>query len=119
MRLAPIFFTFACMLFAADRFTGQWSSSQNEAAGTIDIQLSEPAQVTFTLQGQEVKTKILSAKREDSKFELRYEFDFNGTRLISTINGAVAGDKAEGTYRTTTAEGDSAVDGGTFTASVK
>ena len=119
MRALSSLFLFACLLAAADNYSGKWSSSQNDAEGTIQIQLAEPAVVTFTLRGQEVKTKVLTLKKGVSGIEIRYEFDLSGTRLISTLTGKIEGDTFEGKYQTTQAEGDGVVDNGTFTAAAK
>ena len=119
MRVLFALLMFACLVPAADKFSGKWASSQNDAEGTIDIQLAEPASVTFTLRGQEVKTKVLTLKKEASVIEVRYEFDLGGAKLISTLTGKLAADKFEGKYQTTAAEGDGVVDNGTFTATAK
>jgi hypothetical protein len=119
MRVPFALLLSACLLLAADSFSGKWSSSQNDAEGTIDIQLAEPAVVTFTLRGQEVKTKVLALKKEASGIQMRYEFDLDGARLISTLTGKITGDKFEGKYQTTQAGGDGVVDNGTFTAAAK
>ena len=113
MRALLALFAFACLLSAAEQFSGTWSSSENGAGGTIDIRLS--ATVTFTLSGETIRTKMLSMKKDGSKVELRYEFEFQGTKLISTLTGTVAGNNFDGKYRTTTSDGSDAVDGGSFT----
>ena len=119
MRVLFALLASACLMLAADNFAGKWSSSQNDAEGTINIQLAEPAVVTFTLRGQEVKTKVLTLKKEAAGVEVRYQFDLDGTKLISTLTGKIDGDKFEGKYQTTAAGGDGVVDNGTFTASAK
>jgi hypothetical protein len=75
MRALITFLVAVSLLSAADKFSGKWSSSENGADGTIQIQVSAPT-ATFTLGGEEVKTKVLSMRKEDAKIELRYEFDF-------------------------------------------
>ena len=119
MRVLFGMFVSACLVLGAENFSGKWSSAQNDAEGTIDIKLAEPAVVTFTLRGQEVKTKMLTLKKEASVIEVRYQFDLGGTQLISTLTGKIDGDKFEGKYQTTNVEGQGVVDNGSFTASAK
>jgi hypothetical protein len=119
MRLLLVMAASVCLLSAAEKFSGTWSSSENGAGGTLQIQLSEPGMVTFTLRGDEVRTKMLSMKKDGARVELRYEFDLGGTKLISTLTGTVAGDKLDGKYRTATSGGADAVDGGSFSASAQ
>jgi hypothetical protein len=120
MRVLALVFAFVCLLFAADdRFTGDWSSGQNDASGKIDIKLSEPAMVTFTLGDQEVKTKVLSLKKEVKGVQMQYEFDLDGRKLVSTLTGEVLGSKFAGRYETRPVGSDGIVDSGKFTASAK
>lgn len=119
MRVLLTLLISACLLLAADKFSGKWARSRNDDAGTIDIQLAEPAAVTFTLRGQQVKTKVLTVKKESSVVEVRYQFDLDGTQLISTLTGRLDADKLEGKYQTTNVEGEGVVDSGTFTTASK
>jgi hypothetical protein len=117
MRVLIPILAFVCLLLAAgDTFKGNWSSGQNDAAGTINIQIGEPAAVQFTLQDREVKTKVLSLKREGAGVEIRYEFELDGTRLISTLTGEILGSRFAGRYQTTAAGGEGIVDSGKFNA---
>src|SRR5688572_5358660 len=120
MRVLIVLFALICILFAAgDRFAGDWSSGQNDASGKIDIKLSEPAAVTFTLQNQEVKTKVLSVKKEAKGVQVRYEFDLEGRKVVSTLTGEILGSKCAGRYQTTPSDSDGIVDSGKFTATAK
>ena len=120
MRVLILVLAFVCLLLAAgDRFAGDWTSGQNDASGAIDIQLAEPAAVTFTLGGQEVKTKVLSVKKEAKGVQIRYEFDLDGRKLVSTLTGEILGSKFAGRYQTTPVDSDGIVDSGKFTATAK
>ena len=119
MRVLILVFAFTCLLFAADRYAGDWSSGQNDAAGRIDIKLSEPAAVTFTMGNQEIKTKVLSVKKEAKGVQVRYEFDLDGRKLVSTLTGETLGSKFAGRYETKPADSDGIIDSGKFTASAK
>ena len=120
MRVLIVLLAFVCLLFAAgDRFSGDWSSGQNDAAGKIHIQLSEPARVTFTLRDQEVKTKVLSVKKEKAGVQVQYEFDLDGRKLVSTLTGEILGSKFAGRYQTSPVGSDGIVDSGKFTAAAK
>jgi hypothetical protein len=117
MRVFIVLLASACLLAAAgEKFSGKWSSSQNDADGTIDIQLTEPPEVTFTLRGQQVKTKVLTFKIEGAGVELRYSFDLDGNKLVSRLTGEITGSRFAGKYQTTADDGEGVVDNGTFTA---
>lgn len=118
LRLSLAFLLLLSLLAAAaGAYSGTWASSENNAEGSIAIRLAEPPEVSFTLGGESVKTKVLSSKQEaGGSFQIAYEFELQGTRLISTLNGTAAGEKVEGRYTTKTAEGGTPVDAGTFKA---
>jgi hypothetical protein len=117
--LLALLASFCSIAVAADSFSGKWSSSQSDAGGTIQIQVAEPASVSFTFGGEEVKTKMLTVKKDGSLIELRYEFNLMGGKLVSTLTGKLTGDKFEGKYQTTPAEGGGAVDNGEFAATAR
>jgi hypothetical protein len=120
MRVPMVLLAFVCLLFAAgDRFAGDWSSGQSGASGKIDIRISDPAAVRITMRDKEVKTKVLSVKKEAAGVQVQYEFNLDGTKLVSTLTGEILGSKFAGRYQTTQAGSDGIVDSGKFTAVAK
>lgn len=116
MRTLMLLVLATCLLLAAEgRFSGTWSSSYSDANGNIQLQLSPAPEVTFTIKGREVKTKVISSKADDSKFEIQYEFTLEEAKLVSTILGTVEAGRMRGTYQTKSADGET-VDTGTLTA---
>jgi hypothetical protein len=73
--------------------------------------------VMFTMAGQEVPCKTTSLKIDGASMKIVYEFDLQGTKLQSAVEGKLKGKTLEGTYKTTIPGSDDAVDQGTWKAS--
>ena len=114
-------FIAAITLFAAGlagTYKGTWSGS---GSGDFTITLTQSgddwkADITFTLGGETVKTKVTSLKVEGSKLKVAYQFDLQGTVLESTITGELNGTTLAGDYHTKAVADGSAVDDGTWKA---
>ena len=124
-HFAILFLLWLAVCAAADpagRFTGDWKSSGGGNSGTFRMNLDRAGgawklEVTFTLAGeQEVKTTMREVKIDGDKLEAAYDFDLAGNMLRSRITGQLSGDKFEGKYRTTTVDGSTPVDEGTWNA---
>ena len=103
------------LLMAADEtFTGKWASSQNGSGGTLRMKLTPQPDVSFTLGGEEVKTKVTSSKVTGENFDLEYDFEAQGYKLRSHVKGTIKGDKAQAAYETTLLDDGSIVDSGSF-----
>src|SRR5260370_33515763 len=121
MRLSLFVFNAAITLFAAGlagTYKGPWSGS---GSGDFTITLTQAgddwkADITFTLGGETVKTKITSLKVEGSKLKVAYQFDLQGTVLESTITGELNGTTLAGDYHTQAVADGSAGDDGTWKA---
>ena len=110
------------LLFAADlagTYKGTYSGSAG-ASGDFVISLTHAqggewkSEVTFTLSGAHVKTKITSLAIDGSKVKIVYEFDLQGTALESTVTGELNGATLAGDYHTKVVADSSAVDEGTW-----
>jgi hypothetical protein len=112
------------MLFAADLagdYKGTWSGA---ASGDFHIVLTHAgddwkAEVSFSMGGDEVHTKIVSVKVDGNKLNLVYQYDLQGTQLQSAIVGELKDKKIEGTYKATTVADGSDVDEGTWSATAQ
>src|SRR6476619_43034 len=103
------------LLMAADEtYTGKWASSQSGSVGTLRMKLTPQPDVSFTLNGEEVKTKVSSSKVTGENFDLEYEFQAEGYKLRSHVKGTIKDDKVKATYETTLLDDGSIVDSGTF-----
>jgi hypothetical protein len=105
----------------AGDYKGTWSGA---ASGDFHVVLTHPdddwrAEVTFTMGGAEVKTKIVSVKVDGNKLNLVYQYDLQGTQLQSAIVGELKDKKFEGTYKATTVADGSDVDEGTWSATAQ
>jgi hypothetical protein len=123
MRLLAVALTFAAAMFAADlagTYKGTWTGGM--ANGDITLVFSagtggDPkAEVSFTIQGQDVKCNVTSLKVDGSKVEVVYDFDLGDTKLQSTATGELTGKTLQGTYKTKSLADGSAVDEGTWKA---
>jgi hypothetical protein len=126
MRSIVLCLVASFILFAAGlagTYKGTYSGSAG-ASGDFVVSLTQAdsgewkSEVTFTLGGQDVKTKITSLKVDDSKVTIVYEFDLQGTVLESTIAGELSGDALAGGYHTKVVADGSDVDEGTWKATV-
>jgi hypothetical protein len=93
-------------------YKGTWTGSQ--AGGDFHLTVRNPttAEVGFTIEGQEIPGKILSMKIDGASIAVVYEFDLQGNKLQSSMQGTLKGKALEGTYKTTAA--DTPVDEGTW-----
>jgi hypothetical protein len=117
--LAASFILFAAGI--AGTYKGTYSGSAG-ASGDFVVSLTQAvggewkSEVTFTLAGQDVKTKITSLSVDGSKVKIIYEFDLQGTALESTVTGELSGATLAGDYHTKVVADGSAVDEGTWKA---
>ena len=114
--LVASFWLFAAGL--AGTYKGTYSGSAG-ASGDFVISLTQSgsewkSEVTFTLGGADVKTKITSIAVDGSKVKIVYEFDLQGTALESTVTGELNGATLAGDYHTKVVADGSAVDEGTW-----
>ena len=115
MRLALLLL--AGFLFAADGpFAGKWTSTRSDSHGNITITLKPEPAVTFTLNGEEVKTTVSNAKISDDGFEMDWNFTLSGYKLRSSAKAKVIDGKIEGEYRTRTVDEGTTIDEGKFEA---
>ena len=119
LGLVASFFLLAAGL--AGTYKGTYSGSAG-ASGDFVVSLTQAgngdwkSEVTFTLGGADVKTKITSLVVDGSKVKIVYEFDLQGTALESTVTGELTGATLAGDYRTKVVADGTAVDEGTWKA---
>jgi len=121
IMLAPVasFIFFAAG--PAGTYKGTYSGSAG-ASGDFVVSLTQASdgewksEVTFTLGGADVKTKITSLTVDGAKVKIVYEFDLQGTALESTVTGELSGSTLAGDYHTKVVADGSAVDEGTWKA---
>src|SRR5271163_3309004 len=127
MRLLTLCFALVFALSAAGvagKYKGTYSGSAG-ASGDIVVTLKQAddgawkSEVSFTFGGQDIKTKVTSVSVDGSKVKIVYEFDLDGNGLESTITGELKGTTLAGDYHTKATTDDSAVDEGTWTATMQ
>jgi hypothetical protein len=123
MRTLLLGLVAALVLFAAGlagTYKGTFSGSSG-SSGDITVSLTQSgsewkSEVTFTLGGETVKTKVTSVKVTGAKFTVVYTFDLQGTVLESTVAGELKDGTISGDYHTKALADGSAVDDGTWKA---
>jgi hypothetical protein len=123
--LASSFLVSSVLLAAglAGTYKGTYSGSAG-ASGDFIVSLSQSgngewkSEVTFTLGGQDVKTKVTSLKVDGAKVKIVYEFDLQGTVLESTVDGELNEGTLAGGYHTRAVADGSAVDEGNWKATL-
>jgi hypothetical protein len=126
MRTLLLGLVAALVLFAAGlagTYKGTFSGSSG-SSGDITVSLTQSAsewksEVTFTLGGDTVKTKVTSVKVTGAKFTVVYTFDLQGTVLESTVAGELKDGTRSGDYHTKALADGSAVDDGTWKATAQ
>ena len=93
----------------AGEYAGSYTG-KNDTSGALRIKLKQDgagwvAEAVFTFEGAEVPTKMKSVQVEGSKVEMVFAWEVQGTVASSKLNGDWSGDKLEGKYESTSAEG--------------
>jgi hypothetical protein len=120
MRFLTLCLALALSLFAAGLAGTYKGSYSGGASGDISVTLKQAddgawkSDVTFTYDGQDIKTKVTSVSVEGSKVRIVYEFDLGGNGLESTITGELKETTLAGDYHTKSTADGSAVDEGTW-----
>jgi hypothetical protein len=125
--LALIFLLFLLPATAADRdlagrYDGEWKSNGSGGGGAIHLVLDLSAdgvwkwEANFMYAGALVKTVPHELKVNQSKLEGSYDFELQGVTLRSHLTGEYKGKAFEGQYQTTTTDGSTGVDEGTWNA---
>jgi hypothetical protein len=109
-------FTLCLAAQAPGQYAGTWASASSGSGGKLAISLTESnlASASFTLQGQETKAKPISFRKTDTDIEFVFEYSLEGTTLISKMQGSVAAKTIKGKYKSTTPDGATPVDEGTW-----
>ncbi|HEV2989747.1 MAG TPA: hypothetical protein VG759_14990 [Candidatus Angelobacter sp.] len=123
--LPSLLLLLSCLAYAyagmAGKYTGTWTGAQSGGAIKVALAQTEKgawsADVSFTLEDQEVKCTTVSVKVDGEKLVVVYDFSVSGLQAESTITGQLKGASLEGTYSTKAADG-SHVDDGTWKASL-
>jgi hypothetical protein len=102
---------------------GTYKGTYSGGAGGGDFRLKVSAdgkgEIGFTVGGEEVASKMISFKIDGASLIAVYEFDLQGNKLQSAIQGTLKGKTIEGGYKTTAAGADDAVDQGTWKTSIE
>ena len=107
----------------AGAYTGHWEGASG-ASGDFHLALASEADgkwkagISFGMSGQDIKCKVTALTVEGAKIHAVYTFDLQGIVLESTIDGERAGSKLSGKYRTRVVADNSAVDEGSWDASI-
>lgn len=123
MKFAIAFFLFAAIAVSqetnlAGTWKGDWTGGQ--ASGGFEMTIRPEAEgnakleVSFTVNGEDVKTTVTSVTIEGPKITAQYEFDLQGNRLQSTITGELKGETLEGRYETRIVPAGTYVDNGSW-----
>jgi|SRR5215472_9650560 len=107
----------------AGRHAGEWKSGSSGNGGAIRFTLETAAggtwkcDLSFALDGGDVKTVMREVKVQGAKVEFTYDFDVQGLALRSHVVGEWKGTAFTGRYETTAVADGSPIDGGTWNAS--
>ena len=104
------------------KYVGTWTGAGGQGDFRIALapgaaQGEWTADVSFTLNGQEVKCKTAYIKIDGARLEVAYDFNLGDFKARSTIVGQIKGSDLSGDY-TTKGEDGSSVDAGTWKASL-
>ena len=127
MRYITMLFVLLMIATAAGRdlaghYAGEWKSNGSGGNGSFRLSLEAApdvawkCDVVFTFAGDDVKTIMRQIKVDQSKLDASYDFELMGNTLRSKITGELKGAAFDGRYQTTTVDGATAVDEGTWSA---
>ncbi len=91
-------------------YKGSWKG-RDDSSGDLKIKFATgadaklTAEAVFTFEGTPVPTRTKTLKIEGSRVELAFSWDVQGVSATSKLTGEINGDRLEGTYESTTAEG--------------
>ena len=91
-------------------YKGTWKG-RDESSGDLRIKFATDAdakltaEAVFTFEGTAVPTRTKTLKVEGSRVELAFAWDVQGVSATSKLTGEIKGDRLEGTYESSTAEG--------------
>ncbi len=113
----------AALAVAADlaTYTGEWSSSANNASGKMTVVVKDASQCEFTFtlpENEPVKIEPASCKVEGGVIEAEYKFEAQGYKLRTKLKGKLTSGRFEGSYETSLPD-DSKLDAGTWKAEQK
>lgn len=127
MRLLALSFIACLALLSADvsgKFTGSWTSRSSGNSGALYMTFTPgadgawTAESSFTIQGQEVKTKPVSVKISGDQVNVVFAYDIAEAKLHSIMTATLTGDAMKGKYVSQDAAGTT-VDEGTWEATRK
>lgn len=119
MRLLSVVLLPAALLAQAGNYKGEWQGQVANGDFRISLETAEgqwKASVTFSIAGNEVKTRVTSLQVSPEKIAAEYEFELGGNKLASRIEGKLVEGKIEGVYRTKVVENGTQVDEGSWKA---
>lgn len=125
--LCLVFLSSLLLVRAADTgmagiYSGVWKSDSSGSSGTVHMTLtavpdeSWKCEISFTLAGAEVTTKVQSFKLENGQLDVAYDFDIQGVTARSKLTGKWDGKAFAGRYQTTLVDTGDTVDAGTWNA---
>ncbi len=91
-------------------YKGTWKG-RDDSSGDLKIKFTTgadaklTAEAVFTFEGTAVPTRTKTLKVEGSRVELAFAWDVQGVSATSKLTGEIKGDRLEGTYESSTAEG--------------
>ncbi|MFM8335214.1 MAG: hypothetical protein ACKODK_06605 [Opitutaceae bacterium] len=91
-------------------YKGTWKG-RDDSSGDLRIKFATgadaklTAEAVFTFEGTAVPTRTKTLKVEGNRVELAFAWDVQGVSATSKLTGEIKGDRLEGTYESSTAEG--------------
>lgn len=98
---------------AAGEFIGEWRG-QDQSTGALRLKLTAgkdggwAGSVVFTYGTVDIPTTVKSVRVDGSRLEAVFAWEIEGTAASTKLIGELKGDRLEGTYDSTTAEGAAA-----------
>jgi len=103
----------------AGTYKGTYAGGSGGGDFRLTVRADGKGEFGFTVGGEEVASKMISFKIDGANLTAVYEFDLQGNKLQSAITGTLKGKTLEGSYKTTAAGADEAVDQGTWKTSIE
>lgn len=115
MRLLTLMILMAASMFAVEgTWTGTWASSSGDRTGNMRIEIKSAPSVVVTVDGEEVKGKMVAVKQDEKGFTIDCDFDIGENTMRTNFIATIKGETADGAYKTRAVADGGPVDSGTF-----
>jgi len=109
------------MAVPTGQYSGTWNSDGGAGSGKVTVTVAGPTEgdLSFTYQDQVIKPTKVTAKVTDTQVEFTCDVELGGYQIRTTFQGTVDNKAISGSYQSKSAADGSALDSGTWKATLQ